>query len=112
MRDVSVSLNRLGDFLARRAQPGDADKALGHFTRSLALREKLLADNPGSAQAVRDVAVSHYKMAGLASRRGDKKDETLHRRAMHDLLKPRIEGGMTFDPPIVKLYEGLKAEFK
>ena len=112
VRDVSVSLNKLGDFLAQRAQPGDADKALGHFTRSLALREKLLADNPGSAQAVRDVAVSHYKMAGFASRRGDKKDETLHRRAMHDLLKPRIEGGMTFDPPIVKLYEGLKAEFK
>ena len=111
VRDVSISLNRLGDFLAQRAQPGDADKALGHCTRSLELTETLLADNPGSAQAVRDVAVSHYQMAGFASRRGDKKDETLHRRAIHDLLKPHIERGMTFDPPIVQLYEALKAEF-
>lgn len=75
------------------------------------MREKLLADNPGSAQAVRDVVVSHYKMAGFASRRGDKKDETRHRRAIHDLLKPHIERGMTFDPPTVQLYESLKVEF-
>jgi tetratricopeptide (TPR) repeat protein len=159
VRDVSISLERLGDFLAQRAQPGDADKTLGHHTRSLEVREKLLADNPGSAQAALDVAISHerlgdfagdhgkpadaeahyrhsletwermskanpdnayyarggvvplLRMAGLASKRGDKKDETLHRRAIHDLLKPRIERGMTFDPPTVKLYEVLKAEF-
>jgi len=34
-----------------------------------------------------------------------------HRRAIHDLLKPCIERGMTFDPPLVKIYEELKAKF-
>ena len=34
-----------------------------------------------------------------------------HRRAIHDLLKPCLERGMTFDPPIVQRYETLKAEF-
>ena len=111
VRDVSVSLNRLGDFLAQRAQPGDVEKALGYFTRDLALSEKLLADNPGSAEAVRDVVVSHYKMAGFATKRGDEKEAVRHYRAIYDLLKPCLERGMTFDPPIVKLYETLKAEF-
>ena len=57
-RDVSVSLSKLGDFLATREQPGDEDKALDHFTRSFDMKEKLLAANPGSAQAKRDVSVS------------------------------------------------------
>ncbi|MBN2241510.1 MAG: hypothetical protein JW793_02375, partial [Acidobacteria bacterium] len=37
-RDVSVSLERLADFLASRGQEGDADKALGYYERGLAER--------------------------------------------------------------------------
>ena len=76
VRDVSVSLDRLGDFLARRAQPGDADKALGHFTRCNELFEKLLADNPGSAQAVRDVCVSLEKLGIALSKRNQPGDSS------------------------------------
>ena len=61
-RDVSVSLDRLGDFLASRGRPGDAEKALAHYERSLAVREGLLRDNPQSGQAARDVIVSCYKL--------------------------------------------------
>jgi tetratricopeptide (TPR) repeat protein len=57
-RDVSVSLNKLADFLAQRGLPGDAEQALGHYQRSLEVRERLLAANPESAQAARDVSVS------------------------------------------------------
>src|SRR3981081_2368002 len=46
---TEVSL-RLGDFLASRGQPGDAEKALGHYERSLEVREVLLRDNPQSGQ--------------------------------------------------------------
>ena len=55
-RDLSVSLNKLGDFLASRGQPGDAEKALGHYERSLEVSEGLLRDNPQSGQAARDVS--------------------------------------------------------
>ena len=110
-RDVSLSLDQLGGLLATRGQPGDADKAVGTFTRSLDMKEALLKANPGSAQAMRDVAVSYYKMATFAYRRGDAKDAEKHDRAIYDLLKPAIERGMTFDPFTVKLYEGLKAQF-
>ena len=56
-RDV-ISLGRLGDFLATRGRPGDADQALKYFTRSLELAESLLKANHDSAQAARDVSVS------------------------------------------------------
>ncbi|MEY4178148.1 MAG: regulatory protein afsR, partial [Planctomycetota bacterium] len=56
-RDVSVSLDRLGDFLSLRGLPGDAEQALGHYQRSLEVSERLLTANPESAQAARDVSV-------------------------------------------------------
>ena len=110
-RDVSVSLNTLGDFLATRGQPGDAEKAFGFYTRDLEIVETLLKANPGSAQAARDVVVSHYKMAALARGRGDVAGEEKHSRAIYDVLKPCIERGMTFDSTIVRVYEGLEARF-
>ena len=64
-RDVSVSLNKLGDFLAQRGQPGDAERALKHYERGLELSEGLLKRNPDSAQAARDVMFSHYKLGEL-----------------------------------------------
>ena len=54
-RDVSLSLERLGDFLAQRGQAGDAEQALRHYTRGLETRESLLKRNPESALAARDV---------------------------------------------------------
>ena len=110
-RDVSVSLDRLGFFLAQRGQHGDADQALGYYTRSLDLAETRRKANPGSAEAARDVVVSHHKIAVLAQKRGDAAGEEQHSRAICDVLKPCMERGMTFDPPIVHLYEGLKARF-
>ena len=62
-RDVSVSLGPLGDFLARRGLPGDAEKALAHYQRSLEVSERLLEANKDSAQAARDVMVSLERMA-------------------------------------------------
>ena len=69
-RDLSVSLNKLGDFLARRGRPGDAEKALGHYERSLEVREGLLRDNPQSGQAARDVSVSLDRLGDFLARRG------------------------------------------
>ncbi len=45
-RDVSVSLNKLADFLSLRGLPGDAEQALGHYQRSLEVSERLLTANP------------------------------------------------------------------
>ncbi len=49
--DVSVSLNKLGELLAKRGLPGDADQALKYYTRSLKIREGTLTRNPPNPQA-------------------------------------------------------------
>ncbi|MBX7212287.1 MAG: toll/interleukin-1 receptor domain-containing protein [Verrucomicrobiaceae bacterium] len=73
-RDVSVSLNKLADFLAKRGQPGDAEAALAHYQRALQISEDLLAANPQSAQAARDVSVSLEKLADFLAARGQPGD--------------------------------------
>ncbi|MEY2881494.1 MAG: regulatory protein afsR [Verrucomicrobiota bacterium] len=69
-RDVSVSLERLGDFLASRGQSGDAAQALKYYERSLEVREALLAANPQSAQAARDVAAGLQRLGDFRTARG------------------------------------------
>jgi hypothetical protein len=49
--------------------PGDAEQALGHYQRSLEVSERLLAANPESAQAARDVLVSLERQATVESKR-------------------------------------------
>ena len=73
-RDVSVSLEKLADFLSSRGQPGDVERALGHYQRSLEIRERMLTANPESAQAARDVSVSLERLADFLSRRGQPGD--------------------------------------
>jgi tetratricopeptide (TPR) repeat protein len=62
MRDVSISLIKLGDLLSTRGQAGDVEQAVGLYQRSLDLCEKLLTRNPDSAQAIRDVLVSEVRV--------------------------------------------------
>ena len=109
VRDVSVSLARLGDFLAQRSQLGDADSALEHYNRSLELREKLLADNPGSAQAVRDVWVSWWRIANHAETTG-KGDAKAAWRKAHDLLDGMVRQGMFVSPGDLEFLETLRAK--
>ncbi|HRD90296.1 MAG TPA: hypothetical protein PK752_18885, partial [Accumulibacter sp.] len=60
----------VADVLFEHGRPGDHDKALGHYRRSLEVRERLLVANPESAQAARDVSVSLSKLADFLASRG------------------------------------------
>jgi len=106
-RDVSVSLNKLADFLADRGQPGDAAQALAHYQRCQEVLEQLLRDNPGSAATIRDVVVSHYKLVGFGMQTGDQQLATRHRLACRAVLHEAVTAGMTFDAPIMELYRQL-----
>jgi tetratricopeptide (TPR) repeat protein len=110
-RDVSVSLERIGDFLARRGGSGDADRALDCFQRGLEVRERLLGANPGSAAVVRDLVVSHYKLAGFHSGRAEQDEAARHTVALFELLHTAVTQGMEFDPPIMALYKQLQQAF-
>ena len=159
-RDVSVSLERLGDFLAARGLPGDADQALAHFQRGLTLGERLLAATPDSAQAARDVMVSLERMSAATagmSEEGASGRALEHQMAALEIAKrlyaqnaesaffartlavsyfltyqraqaagdaiqseqalvgcravlgEAITAGITFDPPVMRLYEQLRS---
>jgi Flp pilus assembly protein TadD len=63
-RDVSISLDRLGDVAV---QAGDLAGAKARFEEGLGIRRKLAQANPTSAQAQRDVVFSLFKL-GTATR--------------------------------------------
>jgi hypothetical protein len=107
-RDVSVSLEKLADFLASRGLPGDAKKALGHYERDLEIAERLLAANAESASYARDVVVSHFKLAQFGQQGGNQALAMKHFTTCH---AARISAGVTFDRPIMGLYQQLHAAF-
>jgi tetratricopeptide (TPR) repeat protein len=74
LRDVSESLGLLADFLRRRRQDGDVERALNCAERSLALRERLLKANPDWGLNARHVAVSLDKLADFLRERGQAGD--------------------------------------
>lgn len=104
-----MSLNQLGAFLAARGLPGDADQALAHYQRGLTLRERLLAATPDSAAKARDVVVSHAKLAAFGERTGDQALAERHNAACYAVLHRSIAASVTFDPPVMQVYEQLRS---
>jgi hypothetical protein len=82
-----------------------------HYQRSLGIKEGLLKANPDSAEAARDLAVSHLKLAGYFDGRENAARAKERLRACYAILRPRIQAGMTFDEPTLQVFMELEAEF-
>jgi hypothetical protein len=67
--------------------------------------------NPELAQAARDVVVSHHKLGEFGQRRGDQALAKKHRAACHAVLHKYVSAGVTYDAPVMNLYQELHAEF-
>ena len=65
--------------------------------------------NPESAAYARDVVVSHYKLAQFGQQVGDQALTMRHFGECYRRLHERITRGVTFDPPIMNLYQQLHA---
>ncbi len=110
-RDVSFSLNRLGDVYRARGEAGDLEAALENYERDLEIAENLYEANPLSVEAVRDLAVSHHKLSLLVQETGDSDRARRHRRSCYEVLRKAIEAGYVFDAIAMGVYEELRAEF-
>ncbi|HET8641307.1 MAG TPA: hypothetical protein VFM37_05190 [Pseudonocardiaceae bacterium] len=90
LRDLSVSLNKLGDVDWAR---GDLDAASGRYARGLELAERLAA-LLGTPGALRDLAFSLERLAAVEAERGEAdRAETLLRRAAEiDATLDRLPG--------------------
>jgi len=67
-RELSVSLNRLGDLAVAQ---GDLAAALRYFTQSKTIAERLVASDPTNAAWQHDLSVSLNKFGDLAVAQGD-----------------------------------------
>ena len=110
-RDVSISLEKMADFLAKRGLAGDADKALSYYQRGLDVRERLLAANPESGLAARDVMVSHFKLFRLHSTAGNQTKAMESLAKCFSILDSFAHDGRPMDPQMLRLYEQLKPMF-
>lgn len=67
-RDLSVSLNKIGDV---KAAQGDLNGALDAFQQSLTIRQRLAEADPGNAGWQRDLSISHERIANTREDIGD-----------------------------------------
>jgi hypothetical protein len=84
---------------------------LGHYQRSLEVRERLLAANPDSAQAARDVAVSHVKFFHFHRQRGDEQAAMASLAKCFAILDSFARAGRPMDPQMRQLHSQLAPMF-
>jgi Flp pilus assembly protein TadD len=68
LRDVSVSLNKVGDVLRTR---GDLSGALEVYEEDLKIARKLAADDPSNAERQIDLGISLVKLGQMADLGGE-----------------------------------------
>jgi tetratricopeptide (TPR) repeat protein len=111
-RDITLSLERLADFLGGRGQPGDDEQALGYYERSLEIRERLLDSNPESTQAARDLVVLHFELFEFHRKRGEKQAAKASLVECFTILEDFAEKGRPMDAQMRMLYSQLQPLFK
>ena len=109
--DLSISIERLGDFYVQRGQPGDAEQALDQFQRGMQIAQRLYDANPNSAQAARDLSVSHHKLATTFGRIGSQQDAVRHLAGCFAILDAFSRTGRPMDAQMVAVHEQLRRIF-
>ena len=109
---MSVSLDKLGDFYLRRGQSGDAERALACFEESNKTDKRLLEANPTSAEAARDVSVSHYRLAQMHMQAKHQEQAVEHLTACFAILDGFHRAGRPMDPAMQQLHQQLAGMFK
>ncbi|MCX6538589.1 MAG: hypothetical protein NT151_06625, partial [Acidobacteria bacterium] len=99
----------VGDVLVAQ---GNLAGALEAFGRGLAIRERLAAADPGNAAGQPDLAVSHYKLAGVAHLHGDRSLRAAELQQCFALLSGMKSRGLHFDPQLQAIYEQLAGMFR
>ena len=108
-RDVSMSLQKLGEFLATRGQTGDAEKAMSYCARDLELTEALLNAKPGSPLAARHVVDLCGKLANFSKITKTGEPRKWWQRA-YDGLAGMKEKGMFLSPEDLQYLETLRGK--
>jgi tetratricopeptide (TPR) repeat protein len=111
-RNCSVALDNIGNVWLVQ---GKRQAALAAYEKSLAIRKRLAAQDPGNAGWQRDVAVSHERIGGIKAAEGD--GETARgayekAREIYERLAAQDPGNVGFSQALARLSaaEGRSAE--
>ena len=110
-RDPSAIQNYLGDFWLGRGQAGDGERPLGCYEQSLAIARRLAADNPGSAEAARDLVVSLVRMGQVRGQAGDGQAAASALAEAFAILDGFVTGGRPMDQQMIAVHRQLRAMF-
>ncbi|OQX00565.1 MAG: hypothetical protein BWK73_48135 [Thiothrix lacustris] len=94
-RDLSVSLNKIGDILTAQ---GKLDDAKAVFEKSRDIAQTLADNDPSNAEWQTDVVVSHVKLLGIAQQQDNTKAARTHGEKALAILKPLAEQGLLHEP--------------
>lgn len=72
--DLSVSLEKLGDFLFEQGNPDEIETIKGHYVRCLTIREGLLKAAPNSGSAARALCVALTKLGDFLATFANEED--------------------------------------
>jgi tetratricopeptide (TPR) repeat protein len=107
-RDLSVSQNKIGDFYLRRGGQGDDALALAAYEAALETRHKLTEDNPDSAEARRDLAVSLFNLGRLSVKTGDREAALAYLSEALSIIETFAAEGRMMDPQMRATRAGLR----
>ena len=105
-RDLSVSLNKLGDLTVAQGNLPEAQRLFGD---SLRIAQRLAESDPGNAAWQRDVWVSHWRVANVLEKQADAKAQD-HWRIAHDILAAMVQAGLFVSAQDLKYLEELRAK--
>ena len=89
-RDLSVSLEKLGDLAVAQ---GDLEDARQKYADALEVSQRLAESDPSNAQWQRDLFVSNFKLADVLEKQGES-ESMRHWHRAHDVLKGMVSRGL------------------
>ena len=90
-RDLSVSLNKIGDILSAQ---GQLDEAKAVFEKDLAIAQTLADNNSSNAEWQADLVVLHIKIMGIAQQNNEPDSARHHGEKALAILKPLAKKGL------------------
>ena len=103
-----MSFEKLGDLATAQGNLPEAQRLFGE---SLRIAQRLADSDPANAAWQRDLAVSHYKLAGFARQSGDDAGFEAELRECFRVLDQMQQRNLHFDPQMAQVYQQLAGMF-
>ena len=103
-RDLSISLNQLGNLAVSQGNLPEAQRLFGEALR---IAQRLAESDRGNSAWQRDLVVSHHQLAMLARKQNDEPVFVAELQACFEILDRMRKQNLHFDPSMEQVYQQL-----